>query len=154
MSATTKHTSRFGVGDWVSFQYGPGKAQAQIIEDRGTLGINGRRIYRVRLDLEDGESTSFELLEEDLESAMAPATANPLLKATLGYLRQGRQFTRISPKSNANSERKVTFRFADGTEEVRRFECDHKTFMRWWKETSAYLKHLADAFGSVGEESA
>jgi hypothetical protein len=151
MSSTTKPASRFRVGDWVSFLYGPRRVQAQVIEDRGTLGIDGRRIYRVRLDLEDGESTSFELLEEDLESAKAPATANPLLKSTLGYLRRGRQFTRISPETHTRSERKVTFYFADGTEEVRTFECDHETFMRWWKETSAYLRHLADAFGRTRE---
>jgi hypothetical protein len=152
MSITTKPAPRFRVGDWVSFLYGRRRVQAQIIEDRGPLGVNGRRIYRVRLDLEDAESTSFEVSEEDLEGATAPAAPNPLLRVTLAYLRRGRQFTRIAPEGYAKSERKVTFHFADGTEEVRTFECDHETFMRWWKETSAYLRQMADAFESTDEK--
>jgi hypothetical protein len=134
--------------------YGPRRVQAQVIEDRGPLGINGQRIYRLRRDLEDGESTSFELMEEDLEAAAAPATPNPLLKATLSFLRQGRQFTKIRPERSARSEREVTFHFSDGTEEARTFDVDHETFMRWWKETSAYLRQMADAFGSVGDHRA
>jgi hypothetical protein len=135
----------------VSFEYGPRRVQAQVIEDRGPLGIHGQRIYRVRRDLEEAESTSFEVLEEDLEVAEAPATPNPLLKATLCYLRQGRQFTKISPERFAKTERRVTFHFADGTVEDRTFECDHGTFMQWWKQTSAYLRQMADAFDKPGE---
>jgi hypothetical protein len=152
MSTSAKPTSRFRVGDWVSFLYGPRKVRAQVIEDRGPLGVHGRRIYRVRLDLENGQSTSFEQLEDDLESADAPESTNPLLKATLGYLRQGRQFTKISPERHtAKPERKVAFHFSDNSEEVHTFQCDHATFMRWWKETSAYLHQMAEAFGSSGE---
>jgi hypothetical protein len=131
--------------------YGPRRVQAQFIEDRGPLGIHGQRIYRLRRDLEDGESTSIELKEEDLEAVEAPATPNPLLGATLGFLRQGRQFTKISPETYAKSERKAPFHFSDGREEARTFECDRETFMRWWKETSAYLRQMADAVGGVGD---
>jgi hypothetical protein len=139
------------VGEWVSFLYGPRRALAQIIEDRGPIGMRGRRLYRVRLDLEQADPITFELPEEDLERAKAPDTPNPLLKATLEYIRQGKQFKRISPESYPMTERRVTFHFSDGSKEIRTFECDHETFMRWWKETSAYLRQMADAFGSVGD---
>jgi hypothetical protein len=154
MSAATRPAPRFRVGEWVSFLYGPRRTQAQIIEDRGPIGVQGRRIYRVRLDLEQADSMAFELPEEDLERAKAPDIPNPLLKATLEYIRQGKQFKRISSETFPMTERRVTFHFADGTEEVRSFECDHETFMQWWKETSAYLRDLAEAFGRPGDAKA
>ncbi len=79
------------------------------------------------------------------------AAINPLLEATLDFLRQGKQFTAISPDKIGGSDRKVTFRFSDGTEEVRAFQCDHSTFMEWWRRTTGYLRHAgsaADAFDS------
>jgi hypothetical protein len=114
--------------------------------------MHGRRLYRVRIGLEPDESTTFELPEDDLQAADAPEEANLLLKATLDYLSQGKRFTRISPEKYARAKRKVTFHFADGTEEARLFKCDHATFIKWWKETSAYLRGMADAFGSLGSE--
>jgi hypothetical protein len=118
-SDTATPSSRFRVGDWVSFLYGPRKVRAQVIEDRGPLGVHGRRIYRVRVDVEDGESARLEQLEEDLESAEAPESTNPLLNTTLEHLRQGRQFTKISPERyNETREPKVAFHFSDGSGEV------------------------------------
>jgi hypothetical protein len=79
------------------------------------------------------------------------AATNPLLEATLDFLHQGKQFAAISPGEFGDSERAVTFRFSDGTEETRTFQCDHSTFMEWWKRTSGYLRHArsaADAFSS------
>ena len=148
MSSAARPVPRFQVGDWVSFLYGPRQVLAQIVEDRGLLGMKGRRLYRVRLEPEQGETSTFEVPEETLEIAEGPAEENPLLKATLAYLSRGKRFVRISPEAFARSERNVTFYFSDGTEEERSFECDHTTFMKWWKETSAYLRGLADAFGS------
>ena len=51
MSSTKKETPRFHIGDWVKFDYGPKKVTARIVEDRGPLGIQGRRLYRVQLDV-------------------------------------------------------------------------------------------------------
>jgi hypothetical protein len=42
---------RCRVGDWVSFLYGAGRAVALIIEDRGPIGVKGRRLYTVRVEL-------------------------------------------------------------------------------------------------------
>jgi hypothetical protein len=51
---------RFLVGDWVRFQYGTRTARAQVIEDRGRLGVARRRLYRVRL-AEDATADAFEM---------------------------------------------------------------------------------------------
>lgn len=75
MSASRRSVPVFRVGDWVSFRYGMRGMKAQIIEDRGRLGLNGRRIYRLRIDRVDpttGEPTSFEMPEDYLEATTAP----------------------------------------------------------------------------------
>ena len=56
MSSVKKEPARFHIGDWVKFDYGPKKVSAMIVEDRGLLGIQGRRLYRVQLDKELGEA--------------------------------------------------------------------------------------------------
>lgn len=84
MSAIHTASARFKVGDWVSFQYGVRRATAQIIEDRGPLGINGERIYRIRLDRDSTEPDEFELREALLEPASLPDKS-----AVLKYLKEG-----------------------------------------------------------------
>ena len=150
MSSTTRSVPQVRIGDWVSFLYGPRKARAQVVEDRGQLGVGGRRLYRVRLDADQSESSAFELPEEDLAAAEPPDDWNPLLQITLDYISQGKRFDRISPEPYAKSHRKVVFHFSDGTKEKRTFQCDHSTFMKWWRATSSYLRLMADAFASSG----
>ena len=83
MRTQRKPAARFRVGDWVSFLYGPRRVWAQMIEDRGLLGVNRRRLYRVRLDQDSGESIAFEVPEDDLEAAVLEKGA------VLRYLREG-----------------------------------------------------------------
>lgn len=73
---------RFKVGELVAFRYGVRKVPAHVIEDRGSLGINRRRLYRVRLDQPPEEPVTFEVPEDDL--GMVPPTA-----AAMEYLKQG-----------------------------------------------------------------
>jgi len=75
MRASRKLSGRFRVGDWVSLDYGLRKITAQVVEDRGLLGVHGRRLYRVRPMPSRGESFDFELPEEELEAAAEPDTA-------------------------------------------------------------------------------
>lgn len=63
---------RYKIGDWVSFRYVAYDALAQVIEDRGPIGVNGRRLYRLRMDREGCEPDSFELPESSLTPASAP----------------------------------------------------------------------------------
>ena len=66
MSTKQLNPPRFKVGDWVSFRYGVRQVSAQIIEDRGKIGINGRRLHRIRMCDESTEERSFEVPEVDL----------------------------------------------------------------------------------------
>jgi hypothetical protein len=67
MSVGKKRAPRFRVGDVVAFLYGPQKVPGEIVEDRGPLGVYGRRIYRVRIDRGQDDTTTFEIPEEDIE---------------------------------------------------------------------------------------
>src|SRR5258707_1102650 len=75
MSTSRRSTRRFKVGDWVSFDYGLRTVTAQVVEDRGPLGVRGRRLYRVRPMPSREESLDFEIPEEELESATEPGEA-------------------------------------------------------------------------------
>jgi hypothetical protein len=83
MSTAQRATPRFKVGDWVSFQYGPRQVWAQVIEDRGCLGVNRRRLYRIRVGEESEESRAFEMPEDDLRPA------RPQRAAVMDYLKNG-----------------------------------------------------------------
>jgi hypothetical protein len=75
MSKTKGTTPRFRVGDWVSFTLGAIHVVARIIEDRGPLGVGGRRLYRIETQFEDGEMDRFEVREDDLSPATPPAAS-------------------------------------------------------------------------------
>ncbi|MHB1559574.1 MAG: hypothetical protein ACYC61_19170 [Isosphaeraceae bacterium] len=83
MGASKAHSPRFRPGDWVTFQYGVRPVFAQIVEDRGPLGANRRRLYRVRLDWDFNESSDFEMPEDEMEKAVPDKTA------ILKYLKEG-----------------------------------------------------------------
>ena len=99
MKASRKLSPRFRVGDWVSFAYGLRRITAQIVEDRGALGVQGRRLYRVRPMPSREDSHDFELAEEELEPATEPdevrsgstdAGAAPIPQAfDVVYIRRG-----------------------------------------------------------------
>ncbi len=72
MSSTKEQAPLFRVGDRVSLLYGIRRTLARVIEDRGPLGVHGRRLYRVCLDLGQDEATSIEIREEDLKAESAP----------------------------------------------------------------------------------
>lgn len=77
MSTSRKQAPRFHVGDWVSLLYGTRRVLAQVIEDRGPLGVNRRRLYRIRVDQDQGEADTFEVREEQLEAAAKPDQNGP-----------------------------------------------------------------------------
>jgi hypothetical protein len=83
MSIMRTKRPKFRLGDWVTFQYGLRPVFAQIIEDRGQLGANRRRLYRIRVDWELNESSDFEMPEDEMEKAV------PDTVAILRYLKQG-----------------------------------------------------------------
>jgi hypothetical protein len=75
MQKIKKLKPRFKVGDWVSFPFGIGNAVAQVIEDRGQIGVKGRRLYRVERHFGEYEPDRFEVPEENMTHAAPPETA-------------------------------------------------------------------------------
>src|SRR5437762_3834703 len=57
---------RFQIGDAVSFILGGAPIEGLIAEDRGPLGIGGRRVYRLWISEPPVEPISFELPEHEL----------------------------------------------------------------------------------------
>lgn len=63
------HT-RFGVGELAIVELPAGPAEVRVVEDRGPLGVGGRRLFRVNvLDGEQETPITLELPEELLLEA-------------------------------------------------------------------------------------
>jgi len=103
MSSANKKPPLFHVGDWVKFDYGPKKDFGRIVEDRGLLGIGGRRLYRVLVPVSDlgealndppteqipklldAQASAFEIPENELETELPPVRISYEVK----YVRLG-----------------------------------------------------------------
>jgi hypothetical protein len=59
----------FKKGDLVSFLFGTGRAAGEVVEDRGCLGVGGRRLYGIHFELNPGDRRYIEVPEEDLTAA-------------------------------------------------------------------------------------
>ena len=65
---TSDRLPLFHVGDQVSFQFGARRVVGEVVEDRGKIGVGGRRLLRVNAPM-DSEPLIIELPEEDLQFA-------------------------------------------------------------------------------------
>src|SRR4051812_38769791 len=65
------------VGDRISIPFGSGRALGVVTEDRGPLGVGGRRIYQIRVYLSPDEVSVFELPGDEL-APPDPALTRPL----------------------------------------------------------------------------
>ena len=72
MKTKTKSKSKprpmFHVGDRVSFDLVKRKVNAVVTEDRGAIGVGGRRLYQVQVQYSVGEPMIFEMPEVDLRA--------------------------------------------------------------------------------------
>src|SRR3954451_1183678 len=75
MSFATKLDPRFRLGDWVSFPVGFRRTLAQVVEDRGPVGMQGRRLYQLQIDRGGDGGTAIEVPEADLKPAPEITTA-------------------------------------------------------------------------------
>lgn len=57
------------VGDQVKVAFGRDELIGTIVEDRGNIGVRGRRILRVRVNLEHDNDFTFESPAEELTPA-------------------------------------------------------------------------------------
>jgi hypothetical protein len=58
----------FHVGDRALLHYGREDVEVEIIEDRGPIGLNGRRLVRVRMPITGSDFVELEIAEADLLS--------------------------------------------------------------------------------------
>jgi hypothetical protein len=56
----------YKIGELVTFVFGSGHLNGKIVEDRGCLGIGGRRLYGIRFEFDSGEQRYIEIPEEEL----------------------------------------------------------------------------------------
>lgn len=66
-SPKPEHSSQYRVGDRVRLQFGSSLVHGVIVEDRGAIGVGGRRLLRVRLDFDP--SYHLEVPDQDLRAA-------------------------------------------------------------------------------------
>ena len=59
----------FRVGDRVHVRFGPQNLIGTIVEDRGLITSGGRRLFRVRVDLDATDTTFIEFPEDELTAA-------------------------------------------------------------------------------------
>ncbi|MEM1031794.1 MAG: hypothetical protein AAGN82_15690 [Myxococcota bacterium] len=70
MAARASNKGTPKVGAKVTLMFGGRRVDAIVVEDRGHLGVGGRQLLRVRLELEDGaEPIEFELPAADVQVA-------------------------------------------------------------------------------------
>ena len=60
---------RFQVGSQVVFRFGQERLKGFIVEDRGAIGVGGRRLYRIEAPFDDETPLVLELPREDLQPA-------------------------------------------------------------------------------------
>ena len=68
MSVSSRAPS-FKVGDRVKVPFGFGKATGIVVEDRGAIGIRGRRLFQVEIPMDPYEPMALDLPEEEIEPA-------------------------------------------------------------------------------------
>ncbi len=64
----------YGEGDRVRLLWGVTPVEGIIVEDRGNLGVGGRRLYRVRVQLDE--------ITEPIETSLSADELTLLAKAT------------------------------------------------------------------------
>jgi hypothetical protein len=73
-----KHSGPFKVGDRVSYQHVNRRREGVIVEDRGPLGVGGRRLYAVRVRIDDWNEIVTEMPAEELTLVTAAPEGNGL----------------------------------------------------------------------------
>ena len=56
----------FHVGDRALLHYGREDVEVEVIEDRGPIGLRGRRLVRVRMPITAADPVELEVAETDL----------------------------------------------------------------------------------------
>jgi hypothetical protein len=65
--STIRGNSSFHVGDRVRFDLGRRKLTGVVVEDRGAIGVGGRRLFQVEVPTDPFEPMMMEMPEDELE---------------------------------------------------------------------------------------
>ena len=65
--------SKYRVGNRVRFKWGMTPVIGEIVEDRGNLGIGGRRLWDIHVCLDGYDHRTVTLPEEEMELVSSPA---------------------------------------------------------------------------------
>ena len=79
----------FRVGDRVQIPLGRRKLAGVVIEDRGSIGVRGRRLYQVSVPMDPFDPATYELPEEEIEPMDEPAEAEMDKREVANYLANG-----------------------------------------------------------------
>ncbi len=63
----------FAVGDRALLRYGREDVEVEVIEDRGPIGLHGRRLLRVRMSVTASDPIEIEVPEVELRSSTLAA---------------------------------------------------------------------------------
>ena len=66
---------QFRKGDRVRFRVGARSVRGIVKEDRGPIGVNGRRLYLVEFQAEPESPSQIELPADELQSILAAVSA-------------------------------------------------------------------------------
>jgi hypothetical protein len=80
----------FGVGDRVGLLWGFTPVEGLVVEDRGNLGVGGRRLYRVRIQLDDNISEAIETEVPADDLTLVARAPTPSRKGRRGKRASGR----------------------------------------------------------------
>jgi hypothetical protein len=69
MTMTGEHV--FHEGDHALYRLGSEDVEVEVIEERGPIGMNGRRLVRVRMPVVASDPIEFELPEAELRPSRA-----------------------------------------------------------------------------------
>jgi primosomal protein N' len=68
--------SIYRVGDRVKVPFGPRQVTGVVIEDRGPIGVRGRRLYQISIPVDPFEPETIEIAEDEIERRVGQAEAD------------------------------------------------------------------------------
>lgn len=113
MSTThERSSSSFRVGDRVRVDFGRRKLIGTIVEDRGAIGVQGRRVFQVDIPMDPFEPMSVELPEDEMEPIAAESEGNrPMDKRKIiDYLINGGLVSILRSNSGGENQPRVWLR--------------------------------------------
>ena len=75
-----KKNKPFGVGELVNVPIGTRRLRGKVAEDRGKIGVQGRKLYRIAVTI-DGEVMFIELPADQIRRAGGRITGRTILNA-------------------------------------------------------------------------